>query len=118
MDNSFLHGFRKIKKQIKGNFNSTFFAETGELFGKNLKLPESMIEELVNNFAPSEEPFDEAIEKMADIVDLFDETLPDNNVLEENDWILIRDLVNGYAADMDMDTVTYIMAMIVEQGYL
>ena len=52
---------------------------------------------------------------LADVADLltaqYDE---ENDPLHPDDWELVGDIVNDYALDLDMDTVNYVMKLVVD----
>ncbi|MFW5689585.1 MAG: hypothetical protein ACOC1U_08435 [Spirochaetota bacterium] len=54
---------------------------------------------------------------LADVVDLFalqyDE---EHDPIEDEDWQLIGEIVNDYALDLDMQTVNYVMTLVVDHG--
>ncbi len=63
---------------------------------------------------PIEEP---QAEKLADMLDLFHRDYDSSyNRLNLEDWSYLKELVNGFAEEMDMDTLTYVMRQIVEAG--
>ncbi len=56
---------------------------------------------------------------LVDVVELFNEAYDTKkDPLDEGEWTVIRDLVNAYAADIEEDILTYVMALVVEKGYL
>lgn len=60
---------------------------------------------------------DRHAEKLGDMVDLFAMGYDSGyNQLGDEDWDYLKELVNAYALDMDMDVVTYVMQHVVEAG--
>ncbi|QEN07851.1 hypothetical protein EXM22_07545 [Oceanispirochaeta crateris] len=113
--------FERSCKQLrkKYNFESTpeFRDDLNELFTKALGEGEDFSLELFEYCVPSEAVEDKNIEKLSDMIDLF--LLDYNsefNHLVEADWIFLKDLINVWALDMDMDTVSYIMQLVLDAG--
>lgn len=85
-------------------------------------LPEAMVEEVyelitdrILERAEDGAIFIDEAEYLADVADLltlqYDE---ENDPLHPDDWELIGDLVNDYALDLDMETVNYVMKLVVD----
>ena len=62
-----------------------------------------------------DESFIDAAKYLADVADLFalqyDEK---NDPIHPDDWQLIGEIVNDYALDLDMPTLNYVMALVVD----
>lgn len=85
-------------------------------------LPEQMVEEVfelvtdrILERAGEDTIFIDEATYLADVADLltlqYDE---ENDPLHPDDWELIGDVVNDYALDLDMETVNYIMKLVVD----
>ncbi|TVQ41113.1 MAG: hypothetical protein EA384_01180 [Spirochaetaceae bacterium] len=88
--------------------------------------PEGLVDDLFEYFHDKNAPLLQANatlpeygERMGALLDLF---LLDYDVqgdpLPREDWEFIRDSIDAFAVDMDMDVVNYVMALIVEKGAL
>ena len=88
--------------------------------------PEGLVDDVFEYFHDKNAPLLQAdgtlpeySERMGAMLDLF---LLDYDVsgdpLTHEDWQFVRDTVDTFAVDMDMDVVNYIMALIVEKGAL
>ena len=85
-------------------------------------LPETMVEEAyelvtdrILERAEEGAVFIDEAKYLADVADLltlqYDE---EHDPLHPDDWELIGDLVNDYALDLDMETVNYVMKLVVD----
>ncbi len=85
-------------------------------------LPGDMAEEIfelvtdqINARSDESAPFIDEARYFADVADLFalqyDEK---NDPIHPDDWRLIGEIVNDYAFDLDMTTVNYVMALVVD----
>jgi len=85
-------------------------------------LPGEMAEEIfelvadqINARSDQSTPFIDEAKYLADVADLFalqyDEK---NDPIHADDWRLIGEIVNDYAFDLDMTTVNYVMALVVD----
>jgi hypothetical protein len=76
-----------------------------------------LAEELVLFFLPKNPDDRDGAYKLAAVADLFDFNFDEeSDILEDRDWIFLRDLMNSRADTLDMDLVTYIMGIIVSRG--
>jgi hypothetical protein len=93
-------------------------AFTGMMSG----LPGQMVEDVFELFVDRivERADDDAIlldeaRYLADVADLFSLQYDEkNDPLHPDDWELVGDLVNDYALDLDMETVNYVMRLVVD----
>jgi hypothetical protein len=113
--------FERNCKQLrkKYNFESTedFMNDLSDLFVKSIGQGEDFSLELMDYCLKSDSVEDKDIEMLSDMVDLFHlDYNNDYNSLALEDWVFIKDLVNVWALEMDMDTVTYIMQQVVDSG--
>ena len=85
-------------------------------------LPAGMADAVFDQFwdavvrrSDGERPLVDDARYLADVVDLFSGQYDvDHDPLHPNDWALVGDLVNDYAVEMDMGTVTEIMSLVVD----
>ena len=87
------------------------------------QLPASMAEELFDAFSEqivarsSGSAFFDDAAYLADVADVIaGEYDARNDPIVAEDWKLLGEIVNDYALDLDMDSVTYIMALVVDHG--
>lgn len=85
-------------------------------------LPGSMGEEIyeliverIDQRSDGSTPFVDEAKYLADVADLFALQYDDeNDPIHQEDWQLIGEIVNDYALDLDMPTVNYVMALVVD----
>jgi len=119
MTNEFMRQYRHIKKKNPQAGFEEIKPELREVLDRSLPpFPEAMVEEAWLYFLqPLTEP--DELEKAADFVDFCNSNLEvDQSVLEENDWLFIRDLVNMFAMELDLDFVSEVMTVMVDKGWI
>lgn len=117
MNNEFDRQYRRISKKHQGDFTAMEEDLMEALTSSLRKFPEDMRAEFVTYFFDDLKEDDVA--RMLDLVDLHDEELDgDKTVLTMGDWTLIKNLVNSYAEDLDLEWVTYLMQFILDKGVL
>ena len=115
--NEFNRSCKHLRKKYQYECTEEFLKELEELFKKALGLPEDFSSELMDYCYPGSEVDDKYFDKLADMVDIFNMEYDENvDTLEKEDWIYLKDLVNSWALDMDMDLVTYVMQLVVSAG--
>jgi len=119
MESPFFRGIKKIKKKYYADNSINIEQEIKEILHKNVSVDENLLEDLYTKYCEnSENIFDSAI-YLSDVVDLFNcDYDEENDPLNEEDWIFVKNIVNSCADELDMDTVTYIMRLVVEKGYI
>ena len=90
----------------------------GMLTGLPAQLVEEVYELVTDRIverAENEASFIDEAQYLADVADLltlqYDE---ENDPLHPDDWEIIGDLVNDYALDLDMETLNYVMKLVVD----
>lgn len=89
-------------------------------------LPEGMVDDLFEYFhdksAPllqTDQTLGEYSVRLGAIIDLFLSNYDhQTDPVSPEDWEFVRETVDVFAVDMDMETVNYIMGLIVEKGVL
>jgi hypothetical protein len=89
-------------------------------------LPEAMVDDLFEYFhdknAPllqSNDTLGQYSNRMGSIIDLFLSNYDhETDLVSREDWEFVRETIDVFAVDMDMDTVNYVMSIIVEKGAL
>lgn len=105
--------FNKIEKDLRKLFiNST--SCTGEL-------PGSIFEYWVNNYiygseGTSEEPTQEHLQKLSAFLSFMENTNEDEELITQEDWEQIAQLVNYEAEDMPINKLTELMTILVSKG--
>jgi hypothetical protein len=119
MESPFYRGLKKIKKNYYADKNTDINKEIKELLYKNVSLDESALDDVFFKYCDeSDNIFDSAF-YLSDIVDLFNEEYDEvNDPLIEEDWLYIKNIVDASAEDMNLDTITYIMRLIVDRGFI
>lgn len=89
-------------------------------------LPEDMLKdllesyyELYNNKRGAYRDFKEMALRLSEVVALFTGDYGDSDAgLDQEDWILLRDLVSDYASELDERFLTDVMSQVVSRGYI
>jgi hypothetical protein len=116
MEGDLLRAWKRLKKKHGWDDTENITAEIRAMMIRIASVPLGMAEEMADFYLP--EPVDEdAIYKSEEILELLAGSwVPDNSILEDDDWDFIREQINAWALDMDMDVVTDVMKAVVENG--
>ena len=119
----FLARLAKLRKSQREAPRDEQIAVVRDAFlGMMSGLPGEMAEEVfelvtdqINARSDESTPFIDEAKYLADVADLFalqyDEK---NDPIHPDDWRLVGEIVNEYAFDLDMTTVNYVMALVVD----
>ena len=95
----------------------------GYFFTSMRDLPENLCYDLFDHWSakaaddPDRKTFDWLAERLGILIDLFQGDYDDaGDLLEPDEWDFVRDAVSESAAEMDVETLTYVMQHIVERG--
>ena len=120
----FLSNLNKLKRNLHGEGLETTVEAVRSAFTQAMAgLPEGMIEELYLNFLDSfgktgrpEAEFMDHAERLGLFVDLFHQELDERSFgASPEELRFIRDLVNSYADELDMNMVTAIMTLLIDK---
>ena len=118
MDGDLSRAWKRLKKKKGWDDAEGIASELRELMIRFAPVPPGMAEELADFYLPV--PVDEdAVYKSEEILELLAGTwVPEDSMLEEDDWNFLKEQVNAWAPDMDMDIaiVTDVMKVVVERG--
>ncbi len=115
--NEFERSSKHIRKKYNYENSPELMADLSELFVKYMDQPEDLSLDVFDYVLNGRELEDGHIIKLSDMVDLFRMDYNDEfNHLELEDWRYLKELVNGWALEMDMDIVTYVMQRVVDAG--
>lgn len=116
MDGDLSRAWKRLKKKKGWDDAEGIASEIRKLMIRFAPVPPGMADELADFFLP--DPVDEnVIFKAEEILELLAGSwAPEDSVLEEDDWIFLKEQVNAWALDMDMDIVTDVMKVVVERG--
>lgn len=118
MNNEFLRQYKRIAKAHSGDIYRMLPDLNDTLVRLLSPMPEEMALELADYFL-KEEDFEERIQRCADLVDLYGEDIDINeSVLSRDDWLFIKELVNSYGGELDMDWVAYFMQFVIDMDIL
>ncbi len=113
--------YRSLRKKYKGMIGNEesrdFRRDLLEAFLLSLGENEEMGRELFDYCTRLDLMEKLQVEKLADMLDLFHQNYDSScNQLNDEDWVFVKELVNGFAEEMDMDNLTYVMQQVVEAG--
>ncbi len=118
---SFMNGdlSRAYKRLMKKNGWDNSGATAVELRETMIRLspvPLGMAEEMADFYL--NDPMDaDTVYKSDEILELLSGTwAPENSLLESDDWDFLKEQVNAWALEMDMDVVTDVMKAVVSYG--
>lgn len=116
MEGDLLRAWKRLKKKYGWDDRENITAEIREMMVRIATVPLGMAEEMAEFYLP--EPVDEdAVFKSEEILELLSGSwTSENSVLEDDDWDFLREQVNAWALEMDMDVVTDVMQAVVENG--
>lgn len=114
---------RKIDSSVDRGDEQRRIDEIREAFSASLSsLPEPMRAELFDHFSgkyradESSYTVDDAI-FLGDVIDLFTGTYDDErDPLDREDWDFVKDIIDENALELDMDTINYVMKLVVDKG--
>ncbi|PIE05180.1 MAG: hypothetical protein CSA76_00385 [Spirochaetales bacterium] len=116
MDGDLLRAWKRLKKKHGWNNTEAIDSDLRQAMVRILGLPEDFGEELADYFLPSPAG-EEELYRSEEVMELFGGTWkPQESALNIDDWEFLRDLVNAWARELDMDTVTELMRHILDNG--
>ncbi len=118
MNNEFLRQYKRISKTCQGRLEE----REGELREALVRLlggfPRDMALEGADYFLRGES-WEEEVQKGADLLDLHNEEFDaPSSVFDREDWAFLKELVNSYADELDMDWLTYFMQFLLDRSLL
>jgi 5'-deoxynucleotidase YfbR-like HD superfamily hydrolase len=118
MNNEFLRQYKRVSKKHSGEL-SKMIPDLKELFSSLLKdFPSDMVFDLIEKFI-KDDSSENDIQRAADIIDLYNEELDgENSDLSLEDWFYLKELVNSYAEDLDIEWVAYVMQLLLDKNIL
>jgi hypothetical protein len=119
----FLKRLRKIDSSVDRGDEQRRIDEIRDAFSASLSsLPESMRAELFDHFSSkyradeSSYTVDDAV-FLGDVIDLFTGGYDDErDPLDADDWDFVKDIIDENALELDMDTINYVMKLVVDKG--
>jgi hypothetical protein len=116
---SFIAQAQKIRKHAAGD-GDEFVRRLAEQFSRQLShLPRELSSELFDHCMATRSDTDQRVQALGDILDLmyqqYDEAV---DPLLPADWQLLRDIIDQFAADLDMAVVQYVMERVVSHHAL
>jgi len=114
---------RKIDSSVDRGGEQRRIDEIRDAFSASLSaLPEPMRAELFDHFSSkyradeSSYTVDDAI-FLGDVIDLFTGAYDDErDPLDADDWDFVKDIIDENALELDMDTINYVMKLVVDKG--
>jgi hypothetical protein len=108
--------WKRSKKMNGWENQEDIAADVREAFLRFVQVPEGMAEELSGYFLPGTVDED-SVYKSEEVLEILGlEWTPQGSALDDDDWDFLRDLVNAWALELDMDIVTGVMRTIVDRG--
>lgn len=115
--NEFERSCKQLRKKYNFESSPELLDEIKELFIKSMDQPEDLSLDIFDYILDGREFEDSHAVRLADMVDLFQMNYDAGfNSLVMNDWSYLKDLINEWAMEMDMDVVTYVMQNVVDAG--
>ena len=115
--NKFERSCKQLQKKYHFKNTPQLLDELKVLFSENLGQPGDLALDVWDYVLDCGDLEDSHILRLSDMVDLFQMDYDDRfNSLSRDDWKYLKDLVNGWAAEMNMDIVSYIMQRIMDRG--
>ncbi len=115
MNNEFLRQYKRIGKACGWDFSGKEGELKEVLVHLTGKFPEDMSWEIAENILAGEN-LELEVQKGVDIQDLHNGELNESqSVLTEKDWQFLKEIVNVYAAELDMEWVTYFMQILLDR---
>ena len=118
---------RKIRSNSKDKPEERLLGEIREVYLANLNnLPVNMRHDLFNSFVQmyyeSENQRQDIFvfaEHLGGVIDLFNREYDDaNTTMSDREWIVVRDLTDEFADDLDLETLTYVMNELLSGGHI
>ena len=112
-----MRAYRRIKKNRGWDNLPEISKELKTAMVRLLLLPPIMAEDIAVFFI-SDAPDNDSVYRAQEVLELFDGSWERgaDSLLTETDWEYIKDSIDEWAAEMDMEIVTFIMRIIVESG--
>ena len=116
MNGDLSRAYRRLKKKNGWEDTRKITSEMKAAMRKLSPVPEAMAEELADFYLQDPVTAD-ALNKSEEILELLNGTWgAENSILESDDWDFLKEQVNAWAIDMDMDVVTNVMKAVVSNG--
>lgn len=116
MEGDLSRAWKRLKKKRGWEDMAGITADLRETMVRLAPIPQDMAEEMADFFLT--EPVDEEIlYKSEEVLEvLTGDWRPADSALTDDDWDFLRELVNAWAPELDMDVVTDVMKLIVDRG--
>lgn len=116
MEGDLVRAYKRLKKKYGWDDTEQVDVELREDMIRFAPVPQEMGEEMADFYLSS--PLDdEKVWKGEEILELLAGSwASENSVLADDDWNFLKELVNVWALDMDMDVVTDVMRVVVDRG--
>ncbi|MCG8453763.1 MAG: hypothetical protein MI717_11330 [Spirochaetales bacterium] len=116
MNGNLHRDWKRIRKARGYEDEQGIAEELREVFVQMAPLPQDMGEELALRFL-SEPVDDEVLYRTEEVLEVLDgQWTAQDSALRDDDWAYLRDLVDSWATELDMDVVTSVMRVVVERG--
>jgi hypothetical protein len=116
---SFIAQAQKIRKHAAGD-PEVFARDLEERFTRQLSpLPAEAAAELFSHCTTTRTDVDEQVQVLGDIIDLLHQQYDDAaDPLLPEDWILLREIIDQHADELDMALIQYVMERVVSHRAL
>ncbi|MEX2443156.1 MAG: hypothetical protein WD492_06115 [Alkalispirochaeta sp.] len=116
---SFIAQAQKIRKHAAGD-TTTFARDLEQRFAKQLShLPAEAAAELFSHCTTTRTDGDEQVQVLGDVLDLLHQQYDDEaDPLLPEDWVLLREIIDQHAGELDMDLIQYVMERVVSHRAL
>ncbi|MDF1567279.1 MAG: hypothetical protein RQ801_11545 [Spirochaetaceae bacterium] len=116
MEGDLSRAWKRLKKKRGWEDTVGITFDLRETMVRLAPIPKDMAEEMADFYIT--EPVDEeTVYKSEEILEvLTGDWRPAESALTDDDWDFLRELVNAWAPELDMDVVTDVMRVIVDRG--
>jgi len=118
---------RKIRSNSEDKPEERLIAEVREVYLAHLNhLPMNMRHDLFNSFVEmyyvtenQHQDVFEFAEHLGGLIDLFNREYDDPNMtMSDREWIVVRDVTDEFAEELDIETLTYVMNQLLSEGHI
>ena len=116
MEGELTRVWKRARKKYGRDAQEEIAGSIRHVIVKHFPIPNEMAEEIAEYYLEQEIDYC-LVEKLDEIQELMnDRWLPEESALGGDDWDFLKDLINDWALEIDMELVNRIMKIVVEKG--